>query len=342
MKTQPSGLKRILIIGALGVAAVVAIVMLTGGGSGNDSFSVAPMPGGDIAIGEDGDMGMGSDSIIGQTLSESYNAGKNSTGASMPVAPSTGGATRDDTAVTNGTAPDAGGSLLADDRKIVQTASMRLDVKEVGVSFEEVGRIATAAGGFVASSSFSNLSDSQVASVTVRVPSTSYQDVLSDFRALGVKVVAEDSKSSDVTAEYTDLGSRLRNLEATDTQLLALLGRATTITEILQVQDRLNGVRSEVEQVKGRMAMLDKLTDLATITVHLQPVAVGSSDGDGSRLGNEISAAWDNSMEFLTDVAAGIIHVVVFAWWVPLVGLPLFLIGSRLLRGRQRPISVVD
>jgi hypothetical protein len=220
---------------------------------------------------------------------------------------------------------------------------MRLEVKEVGASFEEVGRVATAAGGFVASSSMSNQSETQVASMTIRVPMDRYQDVLRELRGLGQKVVSEDSKSSDVTAEYTDLGSRLRNLEATELQLLNLLGRATTINEILQVQDRLNSVRAEIEQVKGRMALLDRLIDLATIAVHLQPVpVVANGGGDGGRIGEEISQAWDESIEFLTDVAAGVLSVIVFAWWIPIVGIPALLIGSRLLRNRPQRLEAVD
>jgi hypothetical protein len=173
------------------------------------------------------------------------------------------------------------------------------------------------------------------------VPTTRYQEVLSDLRGLGSKVVAEDSRTSDVTAEYTDLSSRLRNVEATETQLLELLGRATTINEILLVQDRLNSARAEIEQIKGRMALLDKLTDLATITVHLQPVAVGASSGGGGRLSEEVSEAWQSSIDFLTDVAAAAIHVIVFAWWLPIIAIPALLLGRSYLR-RPRPISAVD
>ena len=233
-----------------------------------------------------------------------------------------------------GGAPAALASI--DDRKIVQTAALRLQVDAVGASFEDVGRIATAAGGFVASSNFSFQGDRQVASLTVRVPATRYQDVLSQVRALGAKVDSEVSNASDVTEEYSDLQARLRNLEATEGQLLALLGRAETITDILQVQDRLNFVRGQIEQSQGRMALLDKLTDLATITVRLRPVVVGATSGGGD-LGASVSKAWNDSLQFLGGVAAGVLTVVIFGWWTPIVAVPTYVLGSRLLRNRPRP-----
>ena len=239
-------------------------------------------------------------------------------------------------AVVPGGGAPAGALASLDDRKIVQTAALRLQVDAVGASFEDVGRIATAAGGFVASSNFSFQGDQQVASLTVRVPVTRYQDVLSQVRALGAKVDSEASNASDVTEEYSDHKARLRNLEATEGQLLALLGRAETITDILQVQDRLNFIRGQIEQSQGRMALLDKLTDLATITVHLRPVVVGATTGGGG-LGASVSKAWNDSLQFLGGVAAGVLTVVIFGWWTPIVAVPAYVLGSRLLRSRPRP-----
>ncbi len=174
------------------------------------------------------------------------------------------------------------------------------------------------------------------------MPSESYQSVLGSLRKLGVKVDAESSDANDVTEEYTDLGSRLRTLEATESQLLTLLGKANTISDILTVQDRLNYTRSDIEQVKGRQQLLDNLTSLATITVHLQPVvdaAAIDEPGDGVDLGHEVSQAWDNSIEFLGEVAAGVLTVVVFAWWVPLVGLPLLVGYKAVTRHRPQPVD---
>jgi hypothetical protein len=239
-------------------------------------------------------------------------------------------------------APGADPLSTANDRKIVQTASIRLQVKEVGGGFEEVGRIATGAGGFVASSNFAFVGEQQVASLTIRVPADSYQSVLSEVRRLGAKVDGETSNASDITEEYSDLTARLRNLEATETQYLQLLGQARNINEVLQVQDRLNSVRSEIERVKGRMALLDRLGELATITVHLRPVVgVSSSSAGPNNLGVAIEDAWEDSIEFLGSIAAGALTVVVFAWWLPIVAVPAWVAIQRLQR-RPRPIEAVD
>ncbi|HEX5369943.1 MAG TPA: DUF4349 domain-containing protein, partial [Dehalococcoidia bacterium] len=246
-------------------------------------------------------------------------------------------------------APSApGGDALAatTDRKIVQTASMALQVKDVGGSFEDVGRIATGAGGYVASSSFAYKGEQQIASVTIRVPASSYQSVLGDLRALGVKVDSESSTTSDVTEEYTDLGSRQRTLEATQTQLLALLNKAATIPDILTVQDRLNDVQGQIEQIKGRVQLLDNLSDEATITLHLSPVAAVSNtspdNGNNVNLGHAVSEGWNSSIDFLGGIVEGVVKVLVFAWWIPLVGIPALLLFWTLTRHRNAAMHSVD
>ena len=269
--------------------------------------------------------------------SAQYAAGSAGTTSSVAAAPAAA-----PPSPTDGSSPDASTDL--DDRKIVQTATLKLQVKDVGDSFQDVSRIATGAGGFVASSNFSLTSgDQQIAALTIRVPADRYQDVLTQLRATGAKVDSEASSSSDVTGEYTDLTSKLTTLQATQAQLLTLLGQAKTINDILQVQDRLNTNQAQIDQSKGRIALLDKLSDLATISVSHRPV-VGRPQTPHSTtsLSAKAHEAWQNSLDFLGSIAGGILTVLIFAWWLPLIAIPAYLIANRHLRNRQPPISAVD
>jgi hypothetical protein len=324
---------------ALGLVAAVAIAC---GGSGEESATDA-FGGGSTGVAQGGDDAVDSDGSSGRDLNVLLGEKGEALGApeeaqAPPVADSAAGGG----ALAPSGAPAAAQQSL--DRKIIQTASLQLQVEEVGVGFEEVGRIATAAGGFVASSSFSyrdgddeDLKLRQVASVTIRVPAETYQNVLGQLRGLADTVDYEESNAADVTEEYTDLQSRLRNLEATETQLLQLLGRAETISDILTVQDRLNQVQGDIEYVKGRLQLIGDLTDLATVTVHLRPVdgaLVSNGDGGDVNLGETISEAWDDSLAFLGNIAEGVLTVVVFAWWVPVIGVPAGAIAWATTRGR--------
>src|SRR3990172_8321233 len=233
-----------------------------------------------------------------------------------------------------GGSPQVAGASI--DRKIIQTASVSLQVKAVGEAFQEVGRIASGAGGFVSNSSFSNVDDEQVASVTIPVPAVRFQHVLGQLRGLAVKVENEQSQASDVTEEYSDLGARLRNLEATEAQYLEFLKRAKDIGEVLQVQDRLNGVRAEIEQVRGRMNLLENLSDLSTIAVHLRPEAGAPVPAPkGPDPAQAASDAWQASLDVLRGIASAVVMVAAFSWWlVPPFALLALVIRQTLFRRR--------
>ena len=245
---------------------------------------------------------------------------------------------------TNSGGVDTASQLF--DRKIIQDASIQLKVKDVGVAFNSVGRIASTEGGFVTESSFYTERDYRVGTITIRVPGDRFQGVLQQVRDLGLEVINENSSARDVTEEYTDLSSRLRNLRATEDQYLKLLAQATTINDILVVQDRLNGVRAEIEQIQGRINVLDHLSELATLKVELKPEAAfakaespKTEPGDG--FGETVTNAWERSVDIVVDIATGLAAALVFSWWLAIPALVVVLVLRRLWTGRPSNTAVV-
>ncbi len=241
-------------------------------------------------------------------------------------------------AAKQGRAPEGAGpaetlpSLL--DRKIVRVATISITTGAVPRAFEDVGNIATAEGGFIASSSFGNSGDRQTASVTIRVPAERYHDTLVQLRKLG-EVKDESSNANDVSEEYTDLNSRLRNLQVTEQQYLAFLAKANDIPSVLQIQDRLSAVRAQIEQVQGRINLLDHQSDLATITVHLDPPLPAKPKTEPKGSGGVLDVARDAfhaSITVLLGVATVAVAVGAFSWWL----LPLAIAGYAIARRSLR------
>jgi len=250
-------------------------------------------------------------------------------------------------APSSGIVPQGGASGAALpallDRKLIRTATVQIETDAVSQKFEEIGNIAVSSGGLVFSSSFGNDGERQTASITVRVPGERYQEVLVSLRKLGT-VKSEQSNATDVTEEYTDLGSQLTNLQATEREYLKLLARAETIDEILVVQDRITGTRAQIEQVQGRINLLGNQTDLATITVHLTPPIAGKAAPDDGGAQSPIKVAeeaFDASLAVLLGIATVALAVGAFSWWLlPLAGAGWYF-GRRQMRAdrerRQTP-----
>lgn len=230
------------------------------------------------------------------------------------------------------------------DRKIIFNATMSLEAADVSKAFNEASALTRSSGGYIERSSFANAAEEKdrTASLTIRVPVQNYDSLIANLRGIeGVRVLNEGSKSTEVTEQYTDLQSRLRNLQSTEQQYLALLKEAKTIQEILTVQDRLSGVRSQIEQIQGRLKVLDSLTEFATVDLSIAPVVAKAEakSGGGLRLSEVWSESWATSVEVARYVAAaGMIAVVAFAWLA--IPLALVFLAARRFRRAVPPPPV--
>jgi len=161
------------------------------------------------------------------------------------------------------------------DRKVIQTATLQITVKDTVQVLEFAQTLADELGGYIVTSN-SWRDDGQVrAEITLRIPATQLHSALQQIKEQALEVDNESISGQDVTEEYTDLEARLRNLEATETELQELL---TTVREktgdaedILAVYRELTQIREQIETLEGRIHYLDTMTEMATISVDIWP-----------------------------------------------------------------------
>jgi hypothetical protein len=153
---------------------------------------------------------------------------------------------------------------------IIRNGAMQLVVMDVTAALKQITNLATAYGGFVVNSNVQENQNRLYGNISIRVLSDRFNEALAALRAIAVDVRSESTSGQDVTEEYTDLGAKLRNLQAAETQLLKLMEQAGKVTDILEVQKELVKTRGEIEQTKGRMQYLEKSSDLAFIQVTLE------------------------------------------------------------------------
>jgi len=165
----------------------------------------------------------------------------------------------------------AGALPASEERMIVRTGEISLIVKDVVDVQGEVTQLAVRLGGYVVSSRISGEEEDRRGWISIRVPDEKFEQALAELRDLSVRVESESTDSQDVTEEYVDLQSRLKNAQATENQYLALLQKAENVEDILRIYERLSQVRSEIEQIKGRMQYLERTSSMSLISVRLEP-----------------------------------------------------------------------
>lgn len=163
----------------------------------------------------------------------------------------------------------------AEERKVIQTASLKITVKDTATVLNAVQSLAAELGGYVVTSNAWRETEQLRAQVTVRIPAEKLQTALQRIRAQAIKVDSESISGQDVTQEYTDNESRLRNLRATEKELLELLTTAREKTgkaeDVLAIFRELTQIREQIEMLQGRQQYLATMTAMATINVDIWP-----------------------------------------------------------------------
>jgi cell division protein FtsL len=156
-----------------------------------------------------------------------------------------------------------------DARKMIRNASMELIVKLPKETSDNIRQMAEQAGGFLVSAEVNGGENASNASLTIRVPLDQFEEVRAKIAKLGVRVQSEKVDAQDVTKQYVDLSARLRNLRAQETQYLGILKQARTVKDTVDVSDKLNEVRSQIEQQQAEFDALSKQVETVALTLSL-------------------------------------------------------------------------
>jgi len=252
-----------------------------------------------------------------------------------PGAPAAGGAT----ALEQGNSPaeaqaPAGQQNLQ--RLVIKTADLSLQVDSARDAEVALRALVGQLGGYVVKAETSGTDESMSSRVTFRVPADRFDQALSGVQGLAKKVLARTVGGDDVTEEFVDLESRLRNLEATRDRLQSFLDKATNVEDALKVNQSLSDLQGQIEQIKGRKQYLQQSAALSTISVSLSPVPaiapIMAEEG-----WQPLGVARD-ALRGLVRFGQGLATLAIVALvWAP-VWLPFVLLGwwlRRRLRGRN-------
>lgn len=154
-------------------------------------------------------------------------------------------------------------------RKIIINADIGLEVADAARARVELQRLADVSRGYIAESNISGSDDhGWTARVVLRIPQNNFSSVYNEIRELGT-LREERQWSNDVTAEFVDLEARLKVLQMHEQTLMDLQSKAQKFEDWERLQSRLIDVRIQIEQIQGRMRVLNNMVDFATLNISL-------------------------------------------------------------------------
>lgn len=206
-------------------------------------------------------------------------------------------------------------------RKIIRNAALELETEKYAETIKAVEKATAELGGYIQDSRETKYDDFAYTSMTVRIPTDKLDEFLSKMDGVAT-VTSKSITSDDITSSYIDTESHLAALRTEQDTLLNLLSKANGISEILEIQDRLTSVRSQIEYYQSMMNTFDNELEYSTVSISIDEVKHEVATGSGY---------WSNMFtglkESLYDVGTGIVNFI--SWFI--VHIPYFIIVAVII-----------
>lgn len=230
---------------------------------------------------------------------------------------------------------------ITTDRMIIRKGTMNIETENYPEKEKEIFRIVNTLDGYISNSgSTMNTSGKKQGKIDIRILAKKFDTLISKISNTG-KVMSLNINSSDITEEFIDLEAREKTQKALEERLIKVLNEKTAkLTDIVEVEQKLADVRSQIESMQGRMRFLKNQTEYSTLTVSLfEPSLIQTTSGGGFFY--ELSMAFKKGLDGFTDIIAGLITFAVATSPVLiLIFLILFILRRFYLKWKIRRDSV--
>lgn len=232
--------------------------------------------------------------------------------------------------------PEAAPVTNVTNRMVIKSSNLSLLVTKVDDAQKKILKKVEDLGGYMVSVQLSNPQDVATSTIVVRVPAKTLDQALEYFRSVSAKVISENLEGYDVTDEYTDLEARLDTLNKTKTKFEQIMGRASLIPDILEVQRELINLQSQIDSVKGQQQYYEKNAEMSKVTIYLSTdeLSLPYAPSESWKPQAIFKQATRSLIGMLRSIGTLVIWIVVFSViWVPA------LLIIRLIRRKRMTVK---
>ena len=151
------------------------------------------------------------------------------------------------------------------EKKIIKDGRLILKVTELKITKTHIDLLVKKNNGYYANESLTNADYESTYHLTIRIPSSNFEKLISEIESGNSEILYKEIDARDVTEQFIDLETRLKNKKSYLKRYNNLLNRANSISEILEIEEKIRILEEEIESTTGRLKYLSDLVDYSTL-----------------------------------------------------------------------------
>jgi hypothetical protein len=91
--------------------------------------------------------------------------------------------------------------------------------------------------------------------MSIKVPASAFDIFIKKIETIRCTISSKNIRSEDITEDYIDLETRLKNKRLLEQRYLELLKKAAKVEEMIDIEEKTEGVRTEIETMEGKIKL---------------------------------------------------------------------------------------
>ena len=183
------------------------------------------------------------------------------------------------------------------ERKLIKEGHVEFETKNLNSTRKSIFDAVDRYKGYISSDREFKSEGRKSNTIIIRVPSDDFDNLLTDATQGVDRFDIKEINVKDITEEFLDIQARLKTKKELEGRYLDLLKQAKNVTEMLEIENQIGQLRSEIESVEGRLKYLQSKVSFSTLTMIFYE-SLPNQTKFGQEFKEGFRNGWDNLIWF--------------------------------------------
>jgi hypothetical protein len=217
------------------------------------------------------------------------------------------------------------------EKKIIKEGEIRFETGNVVETRRQIISSLKKLGGYADDDSEDTNGDagSKEYTLSIRIPAKNFDAFLGTVSSTATKIDSRNIRVKDVTSQFIDIKTRLDNKKLLESRYLQLLNKATKMSDLLQIEDKLAEIRSDIESTQSQLNYMSKQVAYSSLTITFytkQAEQVAAGNGFSYKLKSALISGWESLQNLFFGLLSN---------WYLLLVIALLIVFVKRWRGRR-------
>lgn len=230
--------------------------------------------------------------------------------------------------------PDAD-TQTAVERKLIKTGYINFESEDIKSSRILINNLVSKYGAYINNENENSTTKMLEQYLVIKIPKNNFDAFVESLESGITKISSKNIDIEDVTEEFIDITARLTVKKEAEQTYLRLLATAKTVRDVLDIQDQIQGIRSDIESIEGRIRYLESAVSYCTLNIRMYQYIASNESLPRTSFFTRLLSSIKSGVNTFAEVIIGIVHAWVFILIGIILAIVLKLYCSKKRRGKN-------